>query len=390
MLDLGSFGQAVGANDVFIAHVPAPSGPYAIGTMSIRLVDAARNDPFLRNGSKRELMVRFWYPAQRSGTCTPAEYNAPKVQSYLASLAWPALEVRTNSCQHAPVMPGAHPVIVASHGYTGLFTDYTFLFEDLASRGYVVASIAHTFESTVVEMPDGRVLISLLGTHFLEDSLRTDERSIQLATAARLSDISFFTAELRFLNGVQGPFSNKLDLQRVGVLGHSMGADTVMTSLRHNPVLKAAVLLDPIYLSDPSTRGTDKPVLLVSEGRELWSESECELWSNLRGARIAVMFRGTDHLASTDALWLGSYSSAPHVETGSVGWERTVAATRSYVSCFFGAYLEGKSPGLLLNGLSNQYPGVVITTQTGALCAQPMHSTRKAAARPESLIRRSH
>src|SRR5262245_17137273 len=120
MLDLGSFSQAAEANDASIAHVPAPSGPYAIGTMSIRLVDGARSDPFLRNGSKRELMVRFWYPAPRSGTCAPAKYSAPKVQSYLASLGWPALEIRTNSCQQAPVMPGAHPVVVASHGYTGL------------------------------------------------------------------------------------------------------------------------------------------------------------------------------------------------------------------------------------------------------------------------------
>jgi alpha-beta hydrolase superfamily lysophospholipase len=356
------------------ARVPAPTGPYAVGTTTIRLMDATRNDPFLRNGSKRELMVRFWYPAARAGACAAAEYSSPKVWAYLSALGLPPLEVRTNSCRQAAVLPGPHPVIMASHGYTGLFTDYTFLFEDLASRGYVVASIAHTFESTVVETPDGRVLISLLGTHFLEDSLRTDERSIQFASSVRLRDLKFVLTELKTLNETKGPFSGKLDLQRIGVFGHSMGADTAMTSLRRQPDLKAAVLLDPILLSAPSTQGTDKPVLLVSEGREDWSESECELWTNSRGARVAAMFRGAEHLTPTDAVWLGEYLPALHVETGSLGREKTVAAVRSYVSAFFGAYLQGKPPGLLLNGLSTELPDVVITTQTGSLCAQARRS----------------
>jgi alpha-beta hydrolase superfamily lysophospholipase len=187
-------------------------------------------------------------------------------------------------------MPGIHAVIVASHGYTGLSTDYTFLFKDLASRGYVVGSIAHTYESSIVETPDGRVLVSRLGTHFVEDSLRTDEQSIRFAISARLLDVALFLAELRTLNGTKSPFTGKLDLQRVGVLGHSMGADTAMSSLRQRSDLKAAVLLDPIVLSASSIAGTDKAVLLVSEGRQEWSESQCALWSGARGSRRALMF----------------------------------------------------------------------------------------------------
>ncbi len=72
-------------------------------------------------------------------------------------------EVRTNSCLDAPIAEGAHPVILFSHGYTGAFTDYTFIFEDLASRGYVVASVDHTYEATAVEFPDGRFVKSVFG-----------------------------------------------------------------------------------------------------------------------------------------------------------------------------------------------------------------------------------
>src|SRR6266446_1003678 len=63
---------------------PAPTGTHRLGTLSLRLVDGLRNDPFLRNSTKRELMVRFWYPSAPNANCRPAEYASPKVWPYLS------------------------------------------------------------------------------------------------------------------------------------------------------------------------------------------------------------------------------------------------------------------------------------------------------------------
>jgi Chlorophyllase enzyme len=328
-------------------------------------------------------MVRFWYPALRIAACTPAEYSSPKVWVYLSHLlGLPSLRVRTNSCRQAAVMPGAHPVILASHGYTGMFTDYTFLFEDLASRDYVIASIAHTYETSAVEFPDERLATSVFGTHFVEETLRTDEQSLRFAASVRLRDLKFVAAELNRLNAGGSPFTGKLDLGQIAVLGHSMGSDTAMASLRQQFALRAAVLLDPVVLSAMSIRGSDKPVFLVSEGREEWSESECALWGNLRGPRVGVTFRGADHLTPSDAVWLGLYVAAIHVESGMMGPEKTVKALRSYVAAFFDAYLSGKQSGLLLNGLSAEYADAVVTTRTERLCAEPPRPMQQAALEP--------
>ena len=141
--------------------VPSPTGPDTVGTHVMRLVDFTRNDPFPANGSKRELLVRFWYPASLEHGCKPAEYTSPRVWGYFSELVGIRLpEVTTNSCLDAPIANGPHPVVVFTHGYTGTFTDYTFIFEDLASHGYVVASVDHTYEATAVEFPDGRFVES--------------------------------------------------------------------------------------------------------------------------------------------------------------------------------------------------------------------------------------
>jgi hypothetical protein len=363
--------------------VPPPSGPNAVGTFWMRLVDATRNDPFRHDGSKRELMVRFWYPAARVAGCAPADYSSPKVRAYLSQLlGLPALPVRTNSCREAPILAGVHPLILASPGFTGMFTDYTFLFEDLASRGYVVVSVAHTHETTAVEFPDGRLVISVFGSHFMDDTLRADDRSLRFATSVRLGDVNFVAAELKRLNAAGSVLSGKLDLGRMGILGHSLGSDVAVTSLQLQLGFRAGVLLDALSLSDVSTRGTDKPLLLVSEGREQWSESECELWGNLRGPHVAVTFRGAEHLTPSDAVWLGAHVPPIHVETGTMGPEKTIAAVRGYVAAFFDAYLSGKPPGLLLNGLSTDYADAALTSRAQALCAKPLRSTQEATLAP--------
>jgi len=369
--------------DPTIVHVPAPSGPYGVGTLWLRLVDAARNDPFLHDGSKRELMVRFWYPALRVRGCPPAEYSSPKVWANVSELMGvPGLTVRTNSCANVPVLMGRHAVILVSHAYTGMFTDYTFLLEDLASRGYVVASVAHTYETTAAEFPDGRLLTSALGSQYAEGTLRTDEPSLQFAMSIRTRDLAFVVAELKRLDAGNSPFAGKLDLGRTGILGHSMGGDTAMTSLGQLVGIRAGVLLDPALLSPLSTRGKEKPLLLVSEGREEWSEAECELWSRLRGPHVALIFRGAEHMTSSDAVWLGSYVPGLHVETGTMGPEMTISAIRDYVADFFDAYLWGKPPGLLLNGLSTKYADVRVTTRTHALCGQAPPGSQRATLRP--------
>ena len=116
-------------------------------------------------------------------------------------IALPLPRVTTNSCLNSPVASGAHPVVVFTPGYTATFTDYTFIFEDLASRGYVVASVDHTYEATALEFPDGRLVYSGFGSH-LGKKLLEDEQSLTFALSVRLDDLKFVRNELERLSRV--------------------------------------------------------------------------------------------------------------------------------------------------------------------------------------------
>jgi dienelactone hydrolase len=361
----GSVSSALAANA--IAAVPSPTGPSKVGTRVMDLVDSTRDDPFLADGTKRELLVRFWYPASLKQDCIPAEYTSPAVWSYFSQLVGvPLPEVTTNSCLDAAITAGVHPIVVFTPGYTGTFTDYTFLFEDLASRGYVVASVNHTYEATVVEFPDGRFVKSLFGSH-LGSTMRTDEDAYTSAVTVRLSDLKFVLKELDRLNATaKGPFAGKLDISRVAIAGHSLGGLTALLRIEQEPRFRAGIILDGVT-QDRLVSAIETPVFMLIAGREQWSNEECRLWSNLHGPRLAVILPGAEHLTPSDAVWLAKGA----VKTGNMGPEKTMAVLRNYIAAFLDANLRGKPLDPLLTGPSPDYPEVVVTTQNQLLSGEP-------------------
>jgi predicted dienelactone hydrolase len=356
---------AVAAKQALAA--PAPTGPNSVGARVVHFVDAMRADPFAGNGSQRELMVRFWYPTGVTSDCKPAEYTSPAVWSYFSELMGvPLPEVKTNSCEDAIVASGAHPVVVFTPGYTGTFTDYTFLFEDLASRGYVVAALNHTHEATATEFPDGRMVESIFGSH-LGTRLRTDEEAYTSSVIARLGDLKSVLKELDYLNGTaKGPFSGRLDVSRMALAGHSLGGLTALMGVEREIRFRAGISIDAAS-PERASKATETPTLLIMTGSGQWSVEECGLWSNLRGPRLALKLPGVDHLAPSDAIWLAGGA----IKTGKMTPEKTMGVLRSYISAFLDAHLRGQPADAVLSAQSPDFADVIATTQTQLPCGKP-------------------
>jgi predicted dienelactone hydrolase len=345
---------------------PVPTGPEPVGPRVLHWVDLSRPDPFLGHSVSRELLIRLWYPTSLNRPCEPADYTSPRVWSYFSHLLGiPLPAVTTNSCLDAPVASGIHPVVVFTHGYTGTFTDYTFLCEDLASRGYIVASVNHTYEATATEFPDGRFVTSLLGSHF-NDTWRGDEKTLAFASSVRLQDVRFVLNQLQRINTQNGdPFDHRLDLSRLAIAGHSAGGTVAFQALQQDSRFKAAVILDG-FLSSSEIHPTREPVLIMRAGAESDIVDRCDLSHILRGPHSFVNLSGAEHLTPSDALWLARGAIA----SGHMGTDATVAAIRDYVAAFLDTYLRERPIHPLLSGSSAIYPDAAVSTGDQS-CSQP-------------------
>jgi pimeloyl-ACP methyl ester carboxylesterase len=336
---------------------PLPTGANTVGTRTVTMTDEARSDPYLKSDAKRELLVRFWYPTEPTISCKRAAYTAPAVWDYYAELVGVRLpKVTTSSCQDARVRSGAYPVVVFTHGYTGTFADYTFLFEDLASRGYIVASVNHTYEATATAFPDGRLVRSVFGSH-LKEVLRRDEQALSFALSARMADLKFVAGQLDRLNrSATSPLAGHLDLANMAVAGHSLGGLTALKVLQLDDRFRAAITIDGV-VPDSSFEPTSKPVMILDAGHDRWLSDEWELWGKLHGPHFAVNLKHAEHEAPSDAVWLERGA----VKTGRMTPEQIVEATRDYIAAFLDSELRGLPVDRLLTRPSPRYPEVEVT-----------------------------
>lgn len=195
------------------------------------------------------LMVFVWYPASDAGGGKRAEY----LPGRWGTLAQPRSQrydrFPANAFENAPLANGQHPLLLLLPGMGGLPTDYTFLAEDLASSGYMVAGIAPTGSARVVVFPDGRVV---WGSERVD--LEHRERAQPLVDRW-LIDCG---KTLNYLIG-----EGHVDPRRIGIFGHSFGGAVSMQAVVKEPRLQRGVNLDGApqgTLTEPA----NKPFLLVN------------------------------------------------------------------------------------------------------------------------------
>ena len=140
--------------------LPAPTGPHPVGRTTLELVDRDRREIFAADpATRRELVMWVWYPAAPTVGAARADYLPAAWAPIADQLGLDVAGVRSHAVSDAPISGhrSTHPVLLLSpSGFSPLLL--TTLAEQLASVGYVVVGINHTYETAVSVFADGRVV----------------------------------------------------------------------------------------------------------------------------------------------------------------------------------------------------------------------------------------
>ncbi|MEV4641821.1 hydrolase [Actinoplanes sp. NPDC049548] len=338
--------------------LPGPTGPHPLGTVAWHLVDRSRADPW-QPSRPRELMVQLWYPAHRTHDHPVAPWMSPAAVPFFereqgipaGALLLPA----THAHAAAPVDRGrrGRPVVLYSPGLRSDRSLGTVLIEELASRGYVVVAIDHTYDADLVEFPGGRVeTFAVAGD--IDDAL------IAKALAVRTADTRFVLDQLTALNAgrrrLPVTFAGACDLSRIGMVGHSLGGATAAAAIRADRRLRAGADLDGSLLP-PLTAGTDRPFLLFGSdpGPGPNDPSWDRFWATQYGWKRELALTGSTHISFTDletlmpqaAPALGLTPDRLTQAIGSLDPHRAIRAQRAYLRAFFDLHLRGLDHHLL-------------------------------------------
>jgi len=347
-----------------VFRLPDPTGPYPVGTTNLHLVDHSRLERFTPDpGDQREFMVQVWYPARVEPGAKPDAYmqHLPFQLSHLSL-------VRTHAHQDAPVSDAhsSYPVLIFSHGYIGLVEQNLTQMEELASHGYIVCSIAHTYHAQATVFPDGRVIpVDLSLSKDFMGGIPTTQATYAEHLRIWTDDTLFLMDTLESLQAgeQESIFVGKLDMAHLGVFGMSFGGVTAVQVCSVDPRCRAGISMDAGLPKDYAGRGIDAPLeqpfmFMSNEARAHTMRSALGTAEN---TAYGVIVRETTHFNFTD-LFLYSPVLRFTDAFGSIDGYRMIKIINDYTLAFFDKHLQGETSPLL-NGPSREYPEVVFLLQ---------------------------
>jgi hypothetical protein len=353
--------------------LPAPTGRHAVGRLAFDLVDSDRPDPFARRDTPRRLAVWVWYPAsRRAGDQATVPYlpGAWRATSWIWGLHCSAVRVHATEGAPPASTDGGFPLVLFSPSANPPLC-YTGLLEELASHGYVVAGISHTYEViplSVFAEAHPRLFrpastggaLATPGKRAFELDLRERARVVSV----KADDLDFVRARLVAGTGALFP---PIDASRTAAIGHSFGGGAAAELCGRQAGPKAGASIDGGLWRTPDSLSTTAPFLqLFAAHPEYSSAPETAVeqgffrnpeyatedrattvgaWQALHEAArpgYAALVRGASHTAFCDwpMLPLRPWSPARRALRGVTGPGVCRTVARSLLA-FLGRHLRG-------------------------------------------------
>lgn len=318
------------------------TGEYRIAEADVIFVDESREDPFENDGSFREVPAHFYYPEDAKGEC---------------------------------------PLVLFSHGAFGYYQSNYSTYAELASHGYVVVALDHPHHSFFTEDTDGNIVT--VDTEFINSVMVINEET----AGEKVFDLTHEWLKLRVddekfvLDSIKeakdtGSLHNvwhkedaddlvnvlsHIDLEKIGLIGHSLGGASSVALGRTYDDIDAAIDLDGTMFGE---------IIEVKNGKDIYNSepypipvldftkesdyNEREQYQNDYGypyvneyvtenAKVSktVVFTGAGHMDFTD-LPLFSPFLSKMLGSGDVDHEEMMRTVNQIVLNWFDYYLKNE------------------------------------------------
>ena len=365
-----------------VPSIPAPDGPYQVGTSLFELTDSARQELYSGKDEARRFQIQVWYPAEpdpgdgRAPWMNRAEVFGPAIATYiempsffLDHLALVNLPAYRDS--KVAATEEGFPIVLFSHGWNGFNAQNSGQALQLASHGYVVVGVQHTYGAVVTVFEDGTIAENNpsalpIGAPDEEYDQAAHRLADQWAT-----DMAFALDFLETKKDDPGSrFFSRLDLSRVGVYGHSTGGGAAIQFCGTDDRCKAVLGQDPFMRPvsvEVLENGLTQPAFYMFSQR--WADDADslnnrqfdEFYANSSEPLGAVYIEGTAHYDFSDLPLLSPLTPQLGLK-GPINGKRVTAIINDYLLSFFDASLKVKSSELF-EPENQKYDEVIFTHQ---------------------------
>ena len=345
---------------------PKPTGTYIVGMKSLHLVDQNRTESYTpATNTFREFMATAWYPTDMNQSGCQAyapDYLMEALKGYLKPFEGISENdlaelntIRMPVLSDAPLAQQEQefPLIIFSHGYYGSRFYYSCLFQELASHGYVVIAIDHPFDAGITELPGGR----LISWAPLTDASETSDafyETFNTRLAIRVADIGFL---LDSITKRIDPLFAHIDVTKVGIFGHSFGAEAALQAAAHDERIQAIAVMDLFPVGRSIKDARHVPCMSLEAELTDWTKLECSVAMHAHIAEHAkeaqekadyrLFLKRADHMVFSDFALLNGmdlFKKLPQGSMFSIGSKRSLPVARTVLLHFIPVDFIGRGP----------------------------------------------
>ena len=347
--------------------LPESTGRYSVGTRIYTWTDESREEFFTPDTlDKRKIVVQVWYPIEKKiiNKMNYLDNSDKRIKpisdqfslmnvspSLVATLMSDIRNVKANSEYNAQinlVSANKHPLIIFSHGLGGMKNQNSIQVEELVSQGYIVIAPDHSYDANITIFDNGEIAPF--------KSSEYDPRikyTIEDFYAYRIPQIKTRSKDLSFVINMIEKFQiNKhedlwqmVDLNKIGVFGHSFGGGTSLLTMHNDKRIDAAVSLDGWIEPVPGevvNTGLKNPFMYI--GRIAWEDTLNyyklnKLIENSGSNGEKIFLDGTEHFDYTDTPYFHSVTKTINV-SGSMPTDVIVDTLNYHLITFFNKYLK--------------------------------------------------
>lgn len=356
-----------------VPQIPTPSGEYQVGTKIFELNDTARKELFSGKDETRRFMIQVWYPAdvkdsdEQAPWMENAKIFAPSIATYIEL---PSYFLNHLALVNIPAYKDSalarsdekFPVILFSHGWNGFNAQNTGQALELASRGYVVVGIQHTYGAVVTVFTDGRIAPNNPSALPEDAEDPNYEEKANVLVSQWAEDMAYVLDQLEGQENEAGEFFNQsIDLDKVGVYGHSTGGGAAIQFCGIDSRCKAVLGMDPFMRpvsAEIIQNGISQPAFFMfsqdwtdrtdSKNNQLFNK----FYPNVNEGFGVITIAGTKHFDFSDLPLLSPIAPQLGLK-GPLNGKRVTEIVNAYLIDFFELTLRDASSNLFDDDFSD-------------------------------------
>uniref|UniRef100_A0A667XTM0 Platelet-activating factor acetylhydrolase n=1 Tax=Myripristis murdjan TaxID=586833 RepID=A0A667XTM0_9TELE len=337
--------------------IPPAKGPNAVGCTD-----------FMMDHTTQGTFFRLYYPCQESESAEKPDWipcreyfnglaDFMKINRSLSEKIFNYLfgSFKIPAYLDAPFKTNEKcPVVIFSHGLGAFRTLYSAICAELASQGFIVASVEHRY----------------FYIHHTDECIRALDKLIEINSGISVQNVLQTQFDWTTLE-------NSMDLCRIAVIGHSFGGATVIEALCKEVKFKCGVALDAwmFPIDEEIFPRVKQPIFFINSEKFQWAGNISRM-KKLESALIQrkmITIRGTVHQSFPDFTfltgnWIGKLMKLKGDIDPEIAMDLSNKATLAFLQRHLGLEKDFNQWDPLIDGKDdNLIPGTNVTVLQSAI-----------------------